>query len=223
MENEQEFYAERSRSKFLNRVYFNLLLAIIAFVGIEIFFFSTGIAMQITQAVQGSWLMIMGAFMVVGWLATRMAHSATNIVTQYMALGGYVVANAIITAPMLVIAASSYPGAIANASYVTIAGFITLTIVVLITGKDFSFLRSIMVWGGFCALGAIVASIIFGAELGTWFSVLMVAFAGGAILFDTSNVLHHYPEDKAVGASLQLFASVALLFWYVLRLFMSRD
>ena len=55
-----------------------------------------------------------------------------------------------------------------------------------------------------------------------FFSVAMVAFAGAAILYDTSNVLHHYPEDRAVGAALELFASVALLFWYILRLFMSR-
>ena len=43
------------------------------------------------------------------------------------------------------------------------------------------------------------------------------------ILYDTSNVLHHYPEDRYVAGALQLFASVALMFWYVLRIFMSRD
>jgi len=36
-------------------------------------------------------------------------------------------------------------------------------------------------------------------------------------------VLHHYPEDRYVSAALSLFSSVALMFWYVLRLFMSRD
>ncbi len=62
------------------------------------------------------------------------------------------------------------------------------------------------------------------AALGTWFWVAMIGFAGAAILYDTSNVLHHFPEDRYVGAALQLFASVALMFWYVLRLFMaSRD
>jgi hypothetical protein len=38
----------------------------------------------------------------------------------------------------------------------------------------------------------------------------------------TSNVLHHFPEDRYVAASLQLFSSVTLMFWYVLRIFMSR-
>jgi FtsH-binding integral membrane protein len=51
----------------------------------------------------------------------------------------------------------------------------------------------------------------------------MIGFAGAAVLYDTSNILHHYPEDRYVAASLQRFASIALMFWYVLRLFMSRD
>jgi FtsH-binding integral membrane protein len=79
------------------------------------------------------------------------------------------------------------------------------------------------VWGGILALIGIVASVIFGWHLGTWFSVAMIGFAGAAVLYDTSNIMHHYPEDKYVAASMALFASIALMFWYVLRLFMSRD
>jgi FtsH-binding integral membrane protein len=95
--------------------------------------------------------------------------------------------------------------------------------VAFVTRKDFSFLRGMLMWGGVVAMLAIVGGILFGFELGTWFSVAMIGFAGAAILYDTSNVLHHFPEDRYVGAALQLFASVALMFWYVLRLFMSRD
>jgi len=73
------------------------------------------------------------------------------------------------------------------------------------------------------ALGLIVAGAIFGFNLGLWFSAGMVLLAAGAILYTTSNVLHHYGEDQYVGASLELFAAVAILFWYVLRIFMSRD
>ena len=75
-------------------------------------------------------------------------------------------------------------------------------------------------WG---VVVSIVGGAIFGFQLGTWFSVAMVGFAGAAILYDTSNVLHHHPEDRYVGAACQLFASVALMFWYILRIFMSRD
>ena len=73
-------------------------------------------------------------------------------------------------------------------------------------------------WGGIIALVTIVGGVLFGFQLGTFFSVAMVGLAGAAILYDTSNVLHHYPEDRYVAASLELFASVALMLWYVLRL-----
>ena len=53
-------------------------------------------------------------------------------------------------------------------------------------------------------------------------STLLWAFAGVAILYDTSNVLHHFPEQRYVGAAMQLFASVALMFYYVLMLFVGR-
>jgi FtsH-binding integral membrane protein len=69
----------------------------------------------------------------------------------------------------------------------------------------------------------IVGGVLFGFNIGTWFSVAMVGFAGAAILYDTSNILRSFPEDRHVGAALQLFASVALMFWYVLSIFMSRD
>ena len=84
-----------------------------------------------------------------------------------------------------------------------------------------AFLRGILFCGGIVALVLIVAGVIFGFYLGTFFSVAMVALAGAAILHDTSNVMHHYPEDRYVAAALELFASVALMFLYVLRLLMS--
>jgi len=171
-----------------------------------------------------SWLLAMGAFIVVGWLASRTAHTATTMGAQYAALGAYVVAEAVIFVPLLYIANYYAPGAIQSAASVTLLGFAGLTAVAFISRKDFSFLGSVLRWAGLAALGLIIAGVVFGFQLGTFFSVAMIAFAGGAILYDTSNILHHYPEDRYVGASLELFASVALLFWYVLRLLIaSRD
>jgi len=120
--------------------------------------------------------------------------------------------------PLLYVAESYAPGAIGSAALVTFLGFAGLTTLVFVTRKDFSFLRTLLFWGGVVALLLIVASVLFGWNLGTWFSVGMIALAGGAVLHDTSEVLHRFPEDRYVAAALQLFASVALMFWYVLRL-----
>jgi FtsH-binding integral membrane protein len=158
--------------------------------------------------------------MVVSWLASHTAMSTASVAGQYLGLSGFVVAESIIFVPLLYIAEFSAPGAIQSAATVTLMGFVGLTAVAFSTRKDFSFLGAMLRWLGVLAIVLIVASVVFGFELGTLFSVGMVAFAGAAVLYDTSNVLHHFPEDRYVGAALQLFASVALMFWYVLRLFL---
>jgi uncharacterized protein len=212
-----------SRARFIVRTYNHLFGALALFALIEVALFTSGLAVPIAQAMLGvSWLFVLGGFIIAGWLASRVAHNATSKPAQYAALAGFVFVYAIIFVPLLVIANSVAPGAIQSAALVTMAGFAGLTGIAFWTRKDFSFLGGILRWGFILALVAIVAGVIFGFQLGTFFSVAMVGLAGAAILYDTSNVLHHFPEDRYVGAALELFASVALMFWYVLQLFLSR-
>ncbi len=213
-----------ARAGFIVRTYQHLLGAIVAFTVLEVLIFQSGLGERIALAMMGvSWLWILGGFIVVSWLASRAAHSATSLGAQYAALAGFVVAEAIIFVPMLYIAQRLADGVIESAAAVTLIGFAGLTLIAFTTKKDFSFLGGLLRWGGIVALVLIVAGALFGFQLGTYFSVAMVAIAGAAILYDTSNVLHHFPEDRYVAAALELFASVALMFWYVLRLFISRD
>jgi len=191
---------------------------VLSFVFLELIYFQTGIAQSVAAALGGNWLIVLGAFLVVGWIATHFAHTADSLGAQYGALALYVVAESIIFIPLLVIANQFAPGAISSAGVITIVGFAILSAVVFMTRKDFSFLRGFLMFFGIAALILIVCSLIFNFHLGIWFSVAMIGLASASILYDTSNVLHHYPTNRYVGASLQLFASVALLFWYVLRL-----
>jgi FtsH-binding integral membrane protein len=212
-----------TRAAFITRTYLHLFGAMLLFAGIEVFLFTSGLAFPIAQAMLSvSWLVVLGGFVVVSWFASRAAHRAVSPAAQYAALGGFVLAEAIIFVPLLAIAFTQFPGAIQSAAWVTLFGFTGLTAVAVMTRKDFSFLGGLLRWGFIVALILIVASVLFGFHLGTFFSVAMIALAGGAILYDTSNVLHHYPEDRHVAAALELFASVALMFWYVLQLIMSR-
>ncbi|HEY3493506.1 MAG TPA: Bax inhibitor-1 family protein [Polyangiaceae bacterium] len=211
------------RARFITRTYNHLFGAIVAFAAIEFLLFKSGVAYPLAEAMLGTnWLLVLGGFMVVSWLATHAANRATSKGTQYAALGGFVLAEAIVFVPLLAIAEFKAPGAISSAGLVTMLGFAALTAIAFTTRKDFSFLGGMLRWAFVVALLAIVGGVVFGFALGTWFSVAMVGLAGAAILYDTSNVIHHYPEDRYVGAALQLFASVALMFWYVLRIFISR-
>ncbi|NVJ65435.1 MAG: Bax inhibitor-1 family protein [Gammaproteobacteria bacterium] len=213
------------RSAFITKTYNHLLASIVAFTLISVYFYQSGISEKILIFISQfsyGWMALFGGFVAASWIATHLAHSSQSKVTQYSSLIGFIIAEAIIFAPMLLIAAGM-ADIIQSAAIVTLVGFGILTAIVFYTRKDFSFLRGMLMWGGGLAILAIVASLIFGFHLGTWFSVAMVGLAGAAILYDTSNVLHHYPEDRYVGAALQLFASVAMMFWYILRIFMSSN
>jgi FtsH-binding integral membrane protein len=208
------------RATFIWRTYLHVVLSILGFAGIETILFQTGLAGPIAQSLLGmNWLLVLGGFMVVGWLASRTAHRTESLPMQYLALGGFVLAQSIIFVPLLFVAHyQAGGGVIESAAYVTLMGFGGLTAIAFYTRTDFSFLRSVLMWGGVVALVLIAAGVLFGFQLGTFFSVAMVGFAGAAILYDTSNIIHHYPEDRYVAAALELFSSIALMFWYVLSL-----
>ena len=213
-----------SRERFIAKVFNHLGGALLAFTALEVFFFTSGIANAIMGALKFvPWMAILGAFMIVGWIATRAAHTAESLSSQYLALGAYILAEAVIFVPLLTLASKVAPGAIANAGLITVLATLGLVGVAYVSRKDFSFLGTILKWAGLVAIVLIICSAVFGFTLGIIFSVAMVGFAGAAILYDASEVIHHYPEDRYVGAALQLFASVALMFWYVLRIFISRD
>ena len=211
------------RSTFIWKCYAHVVVAILAFAAIEGYLFTSGIAERFASQMMNNWLMVMGGFILAGWGATHVAHRVKSIQAQYAAFAGFIFVEALIFMPMIYMAYEINPGIIESAAGVTILGSVGLIATAMITRKDFSFLRGMLVWGGMLALVAIVSSIIFGFQMGTWFSVAMIGFAGAAVLYDTSNIMLHYPEDKYVAASMQLFASIAMMFWYILRLFMSRN
>ena len=223
--------AVSERADFLAKTYIHLMGAVLAFVAIVAGLLQTNLAEQIVVKVMGSgqlgWLIVLGVFMLVSYVANMWAQSDSSRSVQYFGLGLYVLAEAFIFTPLLYIAHRfGGDGVIQTAGIITLLAFGGLTAIVLLTRKNFSFMGPILGVAGFAALGYILCGAIFGFSIGITFTVLMVVFACGSILYDTSNILHSYPSDKYVAASLALFASVALLFWYVLQLVLrmsSRD
>ena len=213
------------RSDFIWKVYAHVVGALLSMVAIESYLFSSGVAWKIAQPMAQSPMLVLMLFMGLSWGATHFAHKLESKASQYAAFAVFVVLWSVMFVPMLAMAIIKDPSGsmIESAAGVTIFGCVALIATAMITRKDFSFLRGILVWGGFIAIGLIITSLMFGWNLGTWFSVGMVGFMGVAVLYDTSNIMHHYPQDKYVAASMGLFASIAMMFWYVLRLFMGRD
>ena len=220
------FADESARAGFIKRTYTHLFGAIVALVALEGLIFAVVPKAQMVQLIQGlspwSWLIVLGAFMVVSWIARYWASNGASPKMQYAGLSLYVVAEAVILFPLLYVAVVFVdPRTPLLAAMVTLAIFGALTAFVFMTGADLSGWGKYLALGGIAAMGAIFAGILLGFSLGLWFCVAMVALAAGYILYDTSNVLHHYQTDQHVAASLALFASVVLLFWYVLRILMA--
>ena len=135
------------RSAFIRRTYLHVAGAIAAFALLELFLFEAGYASSIASMMLGSqysWLIVLGLFMGVSYVADKFARSQTSEGAQYFGLGLFVVAEAIVFVPILFIADSFFPGAIATAGYVTALLVIGLTATVFITKKDFSFLGSFL-------------------------------------------------------------------------------
>lgn len=214
----------QARAEFIRKTYLHLAGAVAAFIAIETALVQSGIAETLARALTGglTWLAVLGGFSLLGWFSRGLASRADSVSLQYLGLGIYVVAEALLFAPLIYIASSmSDPTVIPTAGILTSFMFVGLTAVALTTGKDFSFLGGALKIGGFVALGLIICSAIFGFQLGIFFSVLMVGFAMAAILYDTSQIVNNFTKDQYVAAALSLFSSVALLFWYVLRIVMS--
>ncbi len=207
--------AADARATFIRRTYGHLAGAILAFTLLE-----TALVKLVPEelilgmfASRFSWFIVLAAFMGVSFIADRWARSNTSVGMQYLGLGLYVVAEAVIFLPLLYIAANfAAPDVIPKAGILTLTIFGGLTVATLVTRSDFSYMRTILSIGSFVALGVIIVGMFMGTGLGLWFSFAMVALACGFILYETSNVLHYYRTDQYVAASLTLFASVALLF-----------
>ena len=212
------------RATFIRQTYLHVAGALGVFVLLESMLLASPLAPVLANLMFGSrwsWLIVLGLFMFVSHIATKWASTATSIGGQYAGLGLYVALEVIILCPLLMLASRFGDGLIMKAGLITGGLFIGLTWVAFTSGKDFSFMAGFLKVAGFVALGTIVVSMIFGFSLGIWFTGAMILLVGGMILFQTSNIIHHYQTTQYVAASLALFASIATLFWYVLQMLMS--
>ncbi|MDO6517005.1 Bax inhibitor-1/YccA family protein [Zobellia uliginosa] len=219
---------EVERASFYRKTYMHLAGAVLLFVLVETLFFQIPPVLNFALSLTGgySWLIMLAAFMFITNYAERLALKSENTNIHYLGLVLYVIAEAFIFIPLIFIAVMvAEDGSLAilnQAAIMTLSLFTGLSAIVFLTKKDFSFLKSILAVGFAIALGLIIAGTLFGFNLGLWFSVAMVVLASGSILYQTSNLVHNYRSNQHVAASLALFASLMLLFWYILSI-LSRD
>ncbi|CAM1356729.1 MULTISPECIES: Bax inhibitor-1/YccA family protein [Tenacibaculum] len=215
------------RIAFYKKTYAHVAGGVLLFVLFEYLLLQNATIVEFTLSMtQGyKWLLLLGGFMLITNYAESTALKTTDKNLQYLAYAGYTFAQAFIFIPLIYIAISYTNNfdLLKQAAIVTLGLFAGISSIVFITKKDFSFISAGLSIGFFIAIGLMIAGMLFGFNLGLWFSVGMCVLAGGSILYQTSNLVHKFSNEDYIPAAMGLFASLMLLFWYVLQIFMSRD
>ncbi|MFT3881160.1 MAG: Bax inhibitor-1 family protein [Gemmatales bacterium] len=217
--------AVSERVAFIRKTYLHVAGAIVAFAVLlaALVNFGPNEAMMNLVFTRGGWFIVIAIYMLAGFIAQRMANSTTSIATQYLGLGLFTVAEAFVFWPLIWFCTNQlrYEGVLAQSVVLTLALAGGLTMSVFVTKADFSWMRTGLNVLLLVALGLIALSMAGLMSLGIWFAIAMVVLMCGCILYETSNVLHHYRTTQYVGASLAIFSAVATLFWYIIQIFMS--
>ena len=198
------------RAGFIRRTYGHLAMAI-AFMAVSCaFLLQIGAGPVMLSFLSGgmvNYLIYFGLFVGAGIVADRWARSEHSLTMHYVL-------------PLLYIATLYNPSAIMDAALTTAAMVTGLTYIAFTTKKDFSFMGPFLAVGSFIAIGTCIAGAIFGFELGLFAIGGIVLLSAGWVLWSTSNIIHVYQEHQHVAAALGLFASIALMFRFVLQMFM---
>jgi uncharacterized protein len=212
-----------TKKAFLLKTYLHLFLGLVLFAGFSALLYNLGLGNLMLRlfSVPFMGFVVFGLFIAASTVAQNLAFIKSNKAIQYLGLSTYALVEAIFFAPLILIV-SSVPELLLLGIGVTTILFAALTLVALFSGKDFSFLRSILTYASIVVFGLILISFVFPALLsGIWFAGFMILLTGGYILYDTSKILREFDDEQYIGAAVMLLASFLLLLWYVIRFLLS--
>lgn len=227
------------RVAFLRKTYAHLGGALVAFALLTagMMKYATGLSLKLAFAGSqgmGSAVLVLLLFIGISYGAQRLAMSETSRGLQYLGLGLTVLLWSILAQPIIwftlvkfgstgVLSGEDMLSAkaamvLGEATVLTLAIFLGLTLTVFYTRKDFSFLGGILSIAMWAMVGVALASWIFGFNIGMIYSGIIVMIMAGYILFQTSLVMKSFRPTMYVAAALMLFTTVVMLFIHLLRI-----
>lgn len=214
------------RAAFLRKVYLTL------FGGIGITM-ATGIGMALNaignpdsilwtlMQGKGMWLLFLG-YLALTFAVGAVVHKRGVNVFAYAFFTAF---TGFFISPLLLVAAAQTGSLtiIWQALGLTLFAFGGLTGYVLVSGKDFSFIKG-FVWTGFWVL---VGFMVVGFFVDSWAYQMGITAAGllvfaGFVLYDTSEIMHRYQPNQWVAGAFSLFIDFINMFIRVLYLLMGR-
>ncbi len=210
------------RMAFIRKVYSLFGMGMLGWIGLTWFIVSNVELLKLAMTPAVMW----GSFGV--WIASCLGFGFLSRLSEAVSALLYLLlltAAAAMTGPQVAInAAASGAAVVGQAFLLTVVIFGSLTAYVFMTKSDFS------VWGGALVVGTValfaigILSIFFPmGGMMKWYSYAVVLLFSGWVLYDTSNILHHYSENMAMTAAVALFIDFVIIFWHLLRILGGRD
>jgi FtsH-binding integral membrane protein len=207
-------YPADVRADFIRKVYGLFFLSLLVTVGVG------ALALPYAGAIMAIWpvLIIAEIACIIGLTFARRV-AGVNVALLYL----FAAIQGAILGPLLALYEARYPGLPAEAGWVTVAVFGSLTAYAFATKKDFSFLGGMLFIGVIgLVIAGIVSMFVHAALLSMIYSVAGVLIFSGFVLYDTSQImLRLAPEDAVMGA-VSLYLDFINLFLFILRLLSSR-
>jgi modulator of FtsH protease len=130
----------------------------------------------------------------------------------------------VVISPLLYVLGRTNPGSILAAGVLTVGIFGGLTAYVFISKRDFSFLRGMVTVGlVVVVLAAIVNMFVVSSAFGFAIAAASLLLFSGFVLYDTSNIIRHYPTNEYVAGALALYLDAFNIFLALLRLLNAGD
>jgi modulator of FtsH protease len=217
------------RLAFVRRVYSLFFLSLVAAFAGGFFAISTGAVLWFVRHPIIAFVLYIGGVFGVQGLSRKSGINVIALLAYAAFTGAYFSLIALVS--YLVTGGKMDPatGALTGGSWhlagqafgLTLIVFGGLTLFAFVSRTDFSFLGGALFIGLLIFLGLGVIGMIWGfpsSGLQMAFLVGVVVIMAGYVLFDTSNIMRHYPTDASVSAALAIYIDFAILFVYLLQI-----
>jgi len=167
-------------------------------------------------AFEHPWIML---FVMLGGVMGAQAVRHVPVV-NLAALFGFTTLTGVVISPLMYVVAQTNPASIWQAGLLTVGIFGGLTLYVFVSRKDFSFMRGMLFTGLIVLIIAGFANVLFVGSTALGFATAAAALLlfAGYVLYDTSNIIRHYPTNEYVAAALSLYLDAFNIFLALLRI-----
>jgi modulator of FtsH protease len=202
------------RMSFVRKVYALFFAAtLFAIVGVGVGFAFPALMISVARHPWLTFFVLIGGVM--GAQAVRLVP-----VVNLVALFAFTTLTGVIISPLIAIYTQLNPASILQAGVLTIGIFGGLTAYVVISKKDFSFMRGMVVTGLIVVFlaGVLNLFIVGSSALAFAISCAALLLFSGFVLYDTSNIIRRYPVNEYVAGALSLYLDAFNIFLALLHI-----